>query len=104
MNNIYIKYSAVTLLLVIFFIDPPKYGNTFQDTLNKQIDINATQFLTEGEELTYEVSWWFIKIGTIRTKVIEIKKHIEKIDERIPDYSFDTNGVVHKIEELGCYD
>lgn len=75
MNNRYIKYSAVTLLLIIFFIVPSKFGNTFQDTLYKQVDIGATQFLTEGEELTYEVSWWFIKIGTIRTKVIEIKKH-----------------------------
>ncbi|GAB6283006.1 MAG: hypothetical protein STSR0008_17600 [Ignavibacterium sp.] len=33
------------------------------------------QFLTVGEDLTYEVSWWFIKIGTIRTKVLDITKY-----------------------------
>jgi len=27
-------------------------------------------FLQVGEQLTYEVSWWFVKLGTIRTKVL----------------------------------
>lgn len=29
-----------------------------------------TGFLQVGEELTYEARWWFIKLGTIRTKVV----------------------------------
>ena len=62
MNKRYIKYSAVTLFLIIFFIVPSKFGNNFQDTLYKQVDIGATQFLTKGEELTYEVSWGLSKL------------------------------------------
>ena len=75
MKNVYIKYSAATLLLITCFMDSSSFGNTFQDTLYKQVNKGAIQFLTVGEELTYEVSWWFIKIGTIRTKVIEVTKH-----------------------------
>lgn len=28
------------------------------------------RFLQVGEELTYEARWWFIKLGTIRTKIL----------------------------------
>ncbi len=44
--------------------DPTKLFET-----QKTTTIDA-DFITVGEELTYEVTWWFIKIGTIRAKVL----------------------------------
>jgi hypothetical protein len=45
-----------------------------QHTLCDTQVLNESQqkanFIHVGEELTYEVSWWFIKIGTIRTKML----------------------------------
>jgi hypothetical protein len=32
---------------------------------------STATFLLTGEELTYEVSWWLLKLGTIRFKVIQ---------------------------------
>ena len=75
MKNVYIKYNAATLLIIVFFMAPSSFGNIIKDTSSNQEDKGVPQFLYAGEDLTYEVSWSFIKIGTIRTKVIEIKKH-----------------------------
>jgi len=38
--------------------------------LIKPINAQDADFFQIGEDLTYEVSWWFIKIGTIRTKML----------------------------------
>lgn len=39
-------------------------------TLIQPTNAQDTGFFHVGEDLTYEVSWWFIKLGTIRTKVL----------------------------------
>ena len=31
----------------------------------------AAGVMVEGEELVYEVSWYFVKLGTIRTKILK---------------------------------
>ena len=44
--------------------DIPSDPESFSDSLQK------ADFIEVGEDLTYEVSWWFIKLGTIQTKVL----------------------------------
>ena len=44
--------------------DIPGDPEFFSDSLEK------ADFIEVGEDLTYEVSWWFVKLGTIRTKVL----------------------------------
>lgn len=63
---------TMKLLIFIFIMGTSTFAGNIDDTLsNKEVN----QFLTVGEDLTYEVSWWFIKIGTIRTKVLDITKY-----------------------------
>ncbi len=31
----------------------------------------AARVMVEGEELVYEVSWYFVKLGTIRTRTLK---------------------------------
>jgi len=60
------------LLIFVFIMVTSTFAGDIDDTLsNKEVN----QFLTVGEDLTYEVSWWFIKIGSIHTKVLDITKY-----------------------------
>lgn len=70
MKNKKLNIIAVAFLGLLFFgwITIPSDLTTLIEPQNTTtID---TDFLTVGEDLTYEVSWWFVKIGTIRAKVL----------------------------------
>jgi hypothetical protein len=47
-------------------------GMMFAQSIDpKNAEVADSSFFCVGEELTYEVSWAFIKLGTIRTKVLQ---------------------------------
>ncbi|MEJ5350872.1 MAG: hypothetical protein WHS65_04690 [Melioribacteraceae bacterium] len=68
------KYCICIFLMTTLFTTSSSFEDNDIDKLSNQNGTKGNQFLVAGEDLTYEVSWWFIKIGTIRTIVTEIKK------------------------------
>ena len=58
---------SATLLFLGWMNIPPDSTNTFE---LQNTSAPSSDFLSVGEELTYEVSWWWVKLGTIRTKVL----------------------------------
>lgn len=65
------KHHGVVLLLlcVLLFLIPGEGKGTFTTVASKE------PFFPVGEELLYEVSWWKFKLGTIRTKILSVKKN-----------------------------
>ncbi|MGD0338928.1 MAG: DUF3108 domain-containing protein [Bacteroidota bacterium] len=67
LHFITIVFLSLLPLYYLWNIEP-------QERIVRQLEIHDstvnTGFLQVGEELTYEASWWFIKLGAIRTKVL----------------------------------
>jgi len=51
---------SATLLFLGWMNIPPDSTNTFE---LQNTSAPSSDFLSVGEELTYEVSWWWVKLG-----------------------------------------